>query len=72
MVVVTFFGSSLFVVTMWHHKRTERPKHGRGFVEGNYSKTNFRLESINSLSPLQGLNEEEGRPLRSNPSSISV
>ena len=50
MVVVYVFGSIFFVVTMWTWERTCR----RGFVGGQYSCTNFTLESISCLSALQG------------------
>ena len=33
----SYFGSILFVVTIWHQERTSRPKYGRVFVGGSYS-----------------------------------
>ena len=36
----TFFGSILFVLTMWQRERTSRPKHGAGFV-GTLRQTSY-------------------------------
>ena len=57
--VVVCFGSILLVVSMWY-ERNLRPEHGRGLTGGNLSQTQtFQLESIDYLSPIQGLHRQK-------------
>jgi len=50
-VVVVLLSLVLFVVTRWE-RTTATPKHGRGLVGGSFVQTNFPLEPIDCLSPL--------------------
>lgn len=45
------------MVPMWYHDRIARPTHGREFVRGSYSLTNFALHYNNKIAPIGKLGQ---------------